>query len=335
MAVTWNPSDKASEISLSAGNLTATKNGSDGDAIVRSTAALTGEDYIEFTLGAPIGNDSLFAVGLTTAAADLHDWPGGAAGVAAFDDNGIWKSFSSVASFSGTAAPGAVICMERSTAGGYVRFRVNGGAWSSNVSTSGLGTLYVVAYLWHAAADVTLNAGATAFAYTPSSGFAGPDSGGASYALAGSTAGAGAATGALGRRASIGGTSSSAGIAAAAMGARRPLAAVSAGLGAATGVMRARRPLAGPAAGEGSATATVGAGPGAIAGTAVGVGTALGAMLKRAPLVGDAAGLGAGSMDMQGGSLWSPEGPAGGSWTPAGAAEGIWTPTAAASGTWV
>src|SRR5690606_27738602 len=48
---TWNPSDKSSLITLSNGNLTATRSGANGNRLVRATIARsTGKEYFEVTV---------------------------------------------------------------------------------------------------------------------------------------------------------------------------------------------------------------------------------------------------------------------------------------------
>lgn len=74
--VTYNPSDKSSLITLSAGNLTATKNATTGHVMVRATQGMTtGKWYWEVK---PVASNinSIAIGGIATSAANLNSYPG-------------------------------------------------------------------------------------------------------------------------------------------------------------------------------------------------------------------------------------------------------------------
>lgn len=92
--VAWNPADRATKITLSNENTTATKNVSGGYAGARAnTSHSTGLRYFEVTV--PPGNEG--AVGLATSAASLSSplGYGSSTSVGLYDDGTLWANYNS------------------------------------------------------------------------------------------------------------------------------------------------------------------------------------------------------------------------------------------------
>lgn len=186
MPTTWNPSDKTSGLVLSNGDLTAASPGT-GVYNVRGTASWSGLKYIEVRLDAlPGGGDVLVGVADTSDA--IGTLPGHSFAYAASGD--IYFGVSVV----DTDTPltvGDHWCLAVDTSNGRMWIRRNNGLWNKSavadpgsnpvdyvaygdVSISGAASPYV-AVSFASGVQVTVNFGATAFAYTPPSGFSGFD----------------------------------------------------------------------------------------------------------------------------------------------------------------
>jgi len=85
-AVTWNPSDKATEITLSGGNLIAGRTSATGWKSVRATLARSaGKYYCEAVVG---GTSGSAMIGLVLAGSTVNDYPGSAANDTGYLSNG-------------------------------------------------------------------------------------------------------------------------------------------------------------------------------------------------------------------------------------------------------
>lgn len=184
MTTTWDPSYKTGSVTLSGGNLVATASAAGHGA--GSNTVVTGKGYIEFLCEA--GRQ---AVGLIVK--DLAGHPADtSASISIYTDGttgyfGLYDADAGIGSVS--FAPGDRVCLAYDVAAELAWFRVNNGNWNNSGSANpaaGVGGLDVgrdmtaantVLWLYsdQSGAKATINAGASAFTYTPPSGFAGPD----------------------------------------------------------------------------------------------------------------------------------------------------------------
>lgn len=178
VATTINPSDKASNITLSGGDLTWT-NASSQWGIWRSTNSTTAKVYAEITIGAisSFGVQGGFANSSATAS------PGTYLGA---NSNGVGYVCGTGAIFYNGSGSGSYatltvgdvlrMCMKPST--GVVWFAKNStwqngdpDAETGGFTAAGLGgTIYASGSVFDAASSATVNFGATAFAYSVPSG---------------------------------------------------------------------------------------------------------------------------------------------------------------------
>ena len=171
--MTWNPSDKASDITLSGGNLTATV-GSSATArcAVRSTVSKTsGKWYWEVTIGA-IGSEYV-AVGIAKTGASLAEYPGGDANGWGYWSTGFKANNASVSGslpYGDSFTTGDVIGVALDLDSGTVKFYKNGA--SQGEAFTGISGTLLAALGGYASAAATVNFGGSAFAHTIPSGFA-------------------------------------------------------------------------------------------------------------------------------------------------------------------
>jgi hypothetical protein len=172
-AVTLNPLDKGAGVALSGGNLVAatTPNGFTNGYSVRATAAApAGISVCECLFGANTGDLAMF--GIATLAAALAQYPGfdtHAAGL--LQANGdVYSNNVLVQTNSQVFVTGSVCGMVINNTAGTIKFYLNGMALAGGAYTHGLGaTIYAIAGAnpgGSNVATVTINFGATAFAYT-------------------------------------------------------------------------------------------------------------------------------------------------------------------------
>lgn len=175
---TWNPSDKDAGVTLSNGNLTAaTSTADDGVRSISGKDAATANFYVEFTQTSGT-NKTVFGIG--TIGASL-DFPGADAnGYGYFSSNGNKFNSGSGSAYGSSFTDGDVIGMLLKN--GKLYFRKNG-TWQNSgdpaaetgFAFSGIsGTFYLLYGTASAGAtNITLNAGATAFAAAAPSGATG------------------------------------------------------------------------------------------------------------------------------------------------------------------
>lgn len=169
-------------ITLSGGNLTATKSASDELASVCGIdAKLAGKWYFEATINS-FGTGTAALTRMIVGVCQPTFWirgsevfPVGAAGIGYRQTAGAGRIFTSSSGSSGDAFDGVwsvgdVLGVALDAGARQVYFRRNNGAWSSAYSLGGALPLMPLVRLYGANTQVTLNFGATAFAYTPLSG---------------------------------------------------------------------------------------------------------------------------------------------------------------------
>lgn len=162
---TWNPADKDSGISLSAGDLTAT---STTGGFVRSVfSASAGKHYCEFTFG---GGAAGAAVGVANASADLT-WPGASPSGVMYDcDTGYVLSDATTLATGGSNPTVLGLLLDADTR--KFKLTLDGVDYGTEISIGFSGSIYVAGGVGSGgAASVTANFGASSFAYTVPSGY--------------------------------------------------------------------------------------------------------------------------------------------------------------------
>jgi len=162
---TWNPADKDSGISLSAGDLTTT---STTGGFVRSVfAASAGKHYCEFTFGA---GTTGAAVGVANASADLT-WPGATPGGVMYDcDAGNVVNDASILATGGSNPTVLGLLLDADTR--KFKLTLDGVDYGTEISIGFAGSIYVAGGGGDGGTtSVTANFGASSFAYTVPSGY--------------------------------------------------------------------------------------------------------------------------------------------------------------------
>jgi len=167
---TLNPADKHADVTLSGGDLTFTVA---GGTIVSARATLgrtTGKYYFEV-----VKSGAAFLVGFGTSSASLTSFPGGEDnGVGVFDSNGtIYKNSVTLGNIGAAIATGHVVSVSVDLDAKTAVWRDNN---AGNVEVISFSSLSGAIYPMVAASGGgggTCNFGASAFAYTPPSGYVG------------------------------------------------------------------------------------------------------------------------------------------------------------------
>jgi len=175
---TWNPSDKSAGVTLSNGNLTATRAGSGWGAARGVSSFLSGKWYWEITVTAGNINDIL---GIGTSSAALT-YPGNDVNGWGFGNGGYKYHNNSAAGYGLSYTNGDIIGAAFDTVAGKIWWSKNG-AWLSGgdpaagtgEAYSGItGTLYPMAGLYTNGNAVEAIFRETFLTYTPPTGFSGP-----------------------------------------------------------------------------------------------------------------------------------------------------------------
>ena len=180
---TWNPDDKAIDITLSNENLTANRNTGGGTfQCVRSTDGKdTGKRYVEFTIDV-LNGGSAVEIGVMDGASSLLIEPGNRATGWGLKNNGTKQhNGAQTGGYSAAWSQSDVLMMAYDLDNSKIWWGLNG-VWSSsgdpaagtNAAYSDLsGTVYpVFSGLVNFNNTVTVNFGASAFAHIPPTGFA-------------------------------------------------------------------------------------------------------------------------------------------------------------------
>lgn len=182
---TWNPSDKATNITLSGLNLVATASSGVAGGVRSVSGKRTGKWYVEFTC--TTWDSSLnTGVGLTSAYASLTNMVGSGAvkDTTSVNAGGAIYSLGVNTGYSiGAVANGDIVCMAVDFDNRQAWFRHNGGSWNASSGTANDPTVpstgvYLGPYTDYLAFSsnllngaVTLNAGDSAFTYSVPTGY--------------------------------------------------------------------------------------------------------------------------------------------------------------------
>lgn len=168
---TFNPSDKGSNITLSNGDLTATKSTATwtGSGVRSDISVSSGKWYWEYTLGASITPSSHWGVGTSTATLDNY-LGSDAYGWAYRFDGTKYHSGSQLAFDATTVATSDVIGFALDMDAGTIDIYLNGSALGE-LYASLSGTFYAMATLYANTEVMTANFGATSFSYSVPSGY--------------------------------------------------------------------------------------------------------------------------------------------------------------------
>jgi hypothetical protein len=182
---TLDPANRDSSITLSNGDLTATKGGTNALKSVRSVLGVSsGKHYFEITVSQAGAASPFMLIGVGTSAVDLASFVGNnASGWGYYQETGNKFTNNSGAAYGANwLTNGDIIGVALDMDAGKVWFRKNG-TWQAsgdpaagtNEAFSGLsGTMYAYLSLYRQTAtaqQLTANFGATAFAHTPPAGF--------------------------------------------------------------------------------------------------------------------------------------------------------------------
>lgn len=180
VAAAFSPEYRHPNIALSNSNRTATKNTSNAATLVAAAEAKTsGLWYFEVTIDNLVTGE--LGIGLGNYLASIAAYIGVDANSIGYAwDNRVLEANNTRAFPPGAFSTGDIISVAYDAANRRVHFRKNGGSWANAGNPSGGSGGYVVSgtqplmpmvYLYYTGSAVTANFGATAFAYSPPSGF--------------------------------------------------------------------------------------------------------------------------------------------------------------------
>jgi hypothetical protein len=178
-ALTFDPATTDPAITLSNGNRTAANGGGGGELIPANTSLiLRGKKYIEVTINQIAFNNSSQGVGLS-AGAKGEETPY----VAIFSPENSSGAYLIVnGELVGQYAAGTywfntvVVSLAYDADAQTVMFCVNGGSWTSAISTASVGAdLLLWCNIVLTNDRMTINGGSSAFAFTPPTGYSGPE----------------------------------------------------------------------------------------------------------------------------------------------------------------
>lgn len=182
MAVTWNPADKAAEITLSNGDLTATATASMDSAVRATTGKASGKWYWEVTVGSPAQGDIHIGIGTILASVAYNNYVGeDVYGYGyRFDNGNIYNDFGGTA-YGNAYIADDIISVALDMDNGKVFFAINGVWQNSGDPVAGTGeavsglsdTFFPMASIPTGGNYLTANFGASAFSYSVPSGFIG------------------------------------------------------------------------------------------------------------------------------------------------------------------
>lgn len=162
----WNPLDAGPDWSFTGGGLVATKTASAWEIVRATNGKASGKWYWEITLGTV----SSTRVGIATSSASLTLRLGADVGGYAYLQTGDKSNNASIVAYGLAFASSDVIGVALDMTGGTVTFLWNNA--SQGVAYTGLsGTLYPALSIFDSGFSATANFGATAFNYTPPTGF--------------------------------------------------------------------------------------------------------------------------------------------------------------------
>ena len=168
---TWNPSDKSSAITLSAGNLVVTHAAVDSVASVRSTVGKSsGKWYWEVTMTALGGNNNSL-IGVMRSSTPVTSYPGADTAGYSYYGLGGTKYYNAVSTtYGATYTVGDVIGVALDMDAGTLTFYKNN--VSQGVAFTWLsGTYYAAHGCYYSNEAISANFGASALTYSPPAGF--------------------------------------------------------------------------------------------------------------------------------------------------------------------
>jgi hypothetical protein len=183
---TLNPSDKNANIALSGGDLIATNSGAAAGSVRSIASYSSGKKYCEVTIGSTNSSSFSRALGIANASASLSAGPGSPdanSGVLYQGSATYFRAAGSGASTGIIYTTTDVVSMAVDFDNSTIWFRRNGGNWNNNVAndpatnTGGIalgisGPYFFLLYAVNTSTPVsTVNFGATAYSFTPPSGF--------------------------------------------------------------------------------------------------------------------------------------------------------------------
>jgi hypothetical protein len=164
--VTWNPSDKSVDVTLSGGNLTATRSSTStgvNDVQARANTGRTSGGYFEIVFSTVVGGAHNPGIGLGNLSQSVNDYPGHTANSIGWFANGFFRGPTGVQS-TPTFGVGDVIGCELTAS--TAKFYKNGTLVATESSLPA-GTLYPIISVASTTDAGTANFGATAMAYLP------------------------------------------------------------------------------------------------------------------------------------------------------------------------
>ena len=183
MATTWNPSDKSSAVTLSGGDLIATKDAVSSWGLVRATPSLPAAAKVFFSVTIGAANGACMT-GVCNASSATNTYHGSTSnGVGYQADGAVYFNNTSLQTIQAFTT-GDVIDAALDLTNSRIWFRKNGGNWNNSgaaspaSNTGGLDISGLAAGPYFPAVSLlaseaeTANFGASAFTYLPPSGFA-------------------------------------------------------------------------------------------------------------------------------------------------------------------
>lgn len=170
---TWNASDKTANISLSGGDLIATAGTTESYHGIRATRFRnTGKHHFEITATTVSHPNNGLGIASTSMPYGTSYLGKDNFGIGYWADGVVYRNSTGVASLA-TFTSGDIIAVEVDFDGSLIYFQKSGGSRSSGIDISALGSGPFAPALSMVTSgnNATLNAGATAFAVSPTSGF--------------------------------------------------------------------------------------------------------------------------------------------------------------------
>lgn len=167
---TWNPSDKGGAISLSGGNLIATKGSQGSSPSVRSTISKTsGKWFWEITITSLTA--ASFSVGSGTSAASITVIPGSDVNSWGYLSSGSAGNAGNFNAYGATFTTGDVIGVALDMDGGTLTFYKNGVSQGQAFSGVASGEFAMIGWTALGTGVMTANFGASAFAFSVPTGY--------------------------------------------------------------------------------------------------------------------------------------------------------------------
>lgn len=173
-ATSFSPKYKRPNVTLSNSNLTLTTTATGYNSACSIDAKTSGRWYFEATVGATFNSGTMeIAVGVVDHTHPMDTYAGQGTNSGQISSTNV-SSGGNVSSLPfATPVAGDIISVDYDIDADTIRFRKNGGTWSSTYFVTNTQPMMPFAYISGNTCSLTLNFGATAFAYTPPSGATG------------------------------------------------------------------------------------------------------------------------------------------------------------------